>query len=155
DVTPQRLAHHLLFFGSTNRFEGARLTAKLAVKVRQRFFTVGIDKQTSRKIQKIVTGRSVDRPRLARFLAIRKNLLRNDPALAASRRKPSEIAERIAQTVRMIDSQACDVALGDPFPDQLMRGHEHLAVLHPKTSQCVDIEEPAIAKVSRCHPPVR
>ncbi len=69
--------------------------------------------------------------------------------------QPGEILRRIEQAVRVIDTQSVDFSLLHELQDQPVCGGEHRFVLDAQRCKVVDIEEPPIVDVVRCHPPVR
>jgi hypothetical protein len=66
-----------------------------------------------------------------------------------------EVRRRVVKTVRVIDSQPCDMARCDQLQDLLVRGLEDTRILHPDRAQIVDVEEPPIVDLVERRFPVR
>ena len=85
---------HLLLAGIDNFFESLRAAGGLLVNLRHRRFIALVDKNAVQPIQKIVSGRAINRPVLGQGFIAGENFLR-DHVDRATRLNPLEILLRV------------------------------------------------------------
>src|SRR5260370_31068824 len=140
DLAAQRVAHSKLLPRANQRGVVGRLTSEPTIKIGQRFSAGRIDEQSSHDIQKIVAGCSINRPRLAKPLTAKENLLSYDPGIGTGRPQALKVFHRIAESVGMIDAKPGQAPLRNPPDHQLVSRIEHSLVFDPETDHCIDIE---------------
>ena len=69
--------------------------------------------------------------------------------------QPTQIAARVVETVRMVDTEALNLALRNELQQAAVRCFEHCIVLRAKTREVVDVEKSAIVDLVRRHAPIR
>ena len=71
----------------------------------------------------------------------------DNPCIRRGVSEALEVAQRILETVRVIDAMAIDDTLPHPLKDALMRVVKHLLVLDPESDQRIHVEESSVSEI--------
>ena len=126
---------------------GIRDARERRVELRERPFGRRIDEQPQGQIQKLVAGRSFDRPVRRQCFVRSENLFDHD-VTRAGLAETMQIVVGILHAVHVIDPQAVGNAGAHQLGHEPVGLPEHLRILDAQADQGVHVEEAPVSEVA-------